>query len=267
MKGPGPHPGLKSLLACAILSMALLAGGDNVQSHIASVLASTILKPFQVALTLSPRLGILWLENRQLRHQLEERAWDGARIHYIEDENQRLRYLLDMTHSSPESLIVTSVLAREQSESGEVLYVDRGSTHGLTEGMPVISLARLVGKVDHVEPGRGRVLTLWNLQLRVSIRVGQPGPGGILRWDPSLGPDLLLEGMDLEESIALGDTVLTSGLGEVFPPGILVGRVVAVQPDSIRLIQEIRVRPFVNLSRLDDVLLMASSDSTRGGRR
>jgi rod shape-determining protein MreC len=239
-----------------LISIALLASGNIVQIPIASFLATTILRPFQVALTLGPRLSTLWLENRQLRTGLEVNAWDHARLRQVAAENHRLRDLLRMAQSEPESLLVTSILAREETRFGEVLHLDKGSAHGLQPGAPVASLARLVGMVDRVEPTRSRVLTVWNLKLRVSARVGLRGPGGILRWEPGLGQDLILENIPLEESLSTGDTVWTSGLGEVFPPGMLVGHVRSVAADSLNLVQTVRVRPFVFLSRLNDVLLI-----------
>jgi rod shape-determining protein MreC len=236
--------------------MALLASGDVVQVPVSSFLATTVLRPFQVALTLGPRLGSLWLENRELQHELETQAWDHTRLLHLEAENRRLRDLLDMRRDEPESLVVTSVLSREPTRFGEILWIDKGRVHGLLAGVPAVSSGRLVGMIDSVEPVRSRVLTLWNEELRVSARVGLRGPGGILRWDRYLGQDLVLENIPLEESVFEGDTVWTSGLGEVFPPGVLVGRVRGTQADSLNLLQTVRVRPFVSLARLQDVLLI-----------
>lgn len=256
MKAWGRRPGGGALLSCTLISVALLAFGDVVQVPVSSLLATTVLRPFQVALTLGPRLGSLWLENRQLHQVLETRAWDRTRLRHLEAENRRLRDLLEMRREEPESLVVTSVLSREPTRYGEILYINKGLAQGLTAGVPAVSSGRLVGMVEAVEPVRSRVITLWNVKLRVSARVGIRGPGGILRWEAALGQDLVLENIPLEEPVAIGDTVWTSGLGEVFPPGILVGRVRSTRADSLNLLQTVRVRPFVSLARLQDVLLI-----------
>ncbi|MBD3335856.1 MAG: rod shape-determining protein MreC [Candidatus Eisenbacteria bacterium] len=264
MIGSGRPPGGRALATCALISVILLVAGDGIQSRAASLLATTTLRPFQVALTLGPRLGFSWLENRGLHRRLEEQAWNRIRLQQLQAENRRLRALLDMTRTSPESLMVASILAREATLLGEVLHVDKGRSDGLREGAPVLSRGRLVGMVDQVEFARSRVLTLWNRRLRVSVRVGRPGPGGLLRWESDPGTRLRLEGIALEENVAPGDTVWTSGLGEVFPPGIPVGRVTAVEADSLKLLQAIRVRPLVSLARLQDVLVLVPPEDEEG---
>jgi rod shape-determining protein MreC len=263
MKGWGRRNGGGALLAAFLISLALLAAGDTVQVRTASILASTVLRPFQVALTLGPRLGGLWLENRDLRRELEVGFWEGARLGELESENQRLRELLAMTGPAADSFLVAAVIGREPTRSGEVLYVDKGTRHGLKRGTPAVSRARLVGMVDLVESRRSRVLTLWNLQLRVSARIGRAGVGGILRWDPARGRDLVMGEIAFEEGIAPGDTVWTSGMGEIFPPGLLVGTVRSVETDSLRLLQSVRIRPFTSLARLRDLLLVTART---GGR-
>jgi len=79
---------------------------------------------------------------------------------------------------------------------------------------------------------------------------------GILRWKG--GPNCALENVPVQAHISVGDTVVSSGLGGIFPKGLLVGVIVSIGPDNTGLFHEIEVAPAADLSRVEEVFVVKS---------
>jgi rod shape-determining protein MreC len=198
-------------------------------------------------------------ENRALRAQLSERLLEDARLYDAEQQNRRFRRMLEIRSATTFSLIPGQVVARPGHFNSEYLAVDVGSNHGVSEGLGALSIRGLVGSVVEVRSHTCLVRSLFSPQSRVSITVQRTGAGGILRSDGSAA--LIVPDIPLEEAVAPGDSVLTSGLGGVYPPGIRVGVVFDVTDDRRLLVHKARVRPFERFSKVREVFV-ARADTT-----
>jgi rod shape-determining protein MreC len=199
-------------------------------------------------------------ENRALRARLADRLLDDARLYDAEQQNQRFRRMLEIRDALPYSLIPGQVIARPGHFNSEYLALDVGSEHGVALGTGALSIRGLVGTVVEVRNASCLVRSLFSPQSRVSIIIQRTGAGGILKSDGSAS--LIVPDIPLEEEVAPGDSVLTSGLGGVFPPGIRVGIVFDVKDDRRLLVHRVRVRPFERFSKVREVFItkMDSSD-------
>jgi rod shape-determining protein MreC len=133
--------------------------------------------------------------------------------------------------------------------------VDRGTVSGLAGGEAVVSIDGLVGHVAQLFPGRARVRLITNYEAPVSVRVQRNRVIGVLEWDPATAK-LRMRNVPASEEVAQGDTLVSSGLGGVYPEGLYVGRVESVRPDPMGLVQEIVVRPGARFNRLDELFLL-----------
>jgi rod shape-determining protein MreC len=193
-------------------------------------------------------------ENARLRDAAARLALENFALREAELENVRLRTLLDFKAASWFQLEPAAVLARDAGRFGRALKISKGRGAGLGVNMPVVNHEGLVGKVIEVDAGSSFVQILRDPDCRVSALVQRSRVAGILAWDPREGVRLL--DVPHHADVEVGDLIVTSGLGEIFPKGILVGRVESVTFEEAHLFRRIEVEPFVDFSHLEEVFVI-----------
>ena len=190
--------------------------------------------------------GELDAENRRLRAEL-------AALTEARQENRRLRALLDFAEETRLPTLAARVIAEDASSWFRTIEIDRGSADGIAEGQPVVNAAGLIGRVVRTSPHSARVLLITDASSAVAVLVQDQRIRGVCRGQ---GGTLALDFALVQEVIQVGDGVITSGLGGVFPKGLLVGYVSGVQREQFGLFQTIEVAPAVDFTRLEEVLVL-----------
>jgi rod shape-determining protein MreC len=197
------------------------------------------------ATELTARLSTLELERQQL---LAERA-----------EAARLRALLAFAEHSPERRYVGArvIGVRLGTVGRQLLTIDRGSDDGIARMMPVVVADGVVGRVQTVAGGSAEVLVLTDGTSSVAVRVDRTRARANVR---GMGkPDLCkLEYALRTEDVSEGDALVTSGTDGVFPRGLPVGKVTQLTRTPHGLFQEARVVPAVDVTRLEEVLVITA---------
>jgi rod shape-determining protein MreC len=197
------------------------------------------------AVELSRRVRSLELERQQL---LETRG-----------EAERLRRLLGFAESAVEQRYVGArVIGIRLGPAGrQLLTVDRGSADGIAPMMPVVVAEGVVGRIHSVAQGSADVLVLTDLNSSIAVRVERTRARANVR---GLGkPDLCrLEYALRTEDMTEGDPLVTSGTDGVFPRGLPVGKVTQLERRAHGLFQDARVVPAVDVTRLEEVLVLTS---------
>lgn len=197
------------------------------------------------AAELSVRVRDLELERQQL---LAERA-----------EAERLRRLLAFAEASPDRRYVGArvVGVRLGPVGLQLLTIDRGSDDGIARMMPVVVADGVVGRVHAVAGGTADVLVLTDRNSSVAARVERTRARANVR---GLGkPDAARLDFALRtEDMIEGDALVTSGTDGVFPRGVPVGKVTQLDRTAHGLFQEARVIPAVDVTRVEEVLVMTS---------
>lgn len=171
-------------------------------------------------------------------------------------ENARLRALLRMKETLPGTSVPVSVIAEEATPWFRTVVVDRGSQDGIREGVPVVALNGVVGQVIKVGATSAKVLLLTDHASAMAATVQRSRARGVVKGK---GGDLCsLEFASRQDDIRLGDIVVTSGVGGVYPKGIPIGEVTMVKKGEYGIFQTVTVRPAVNLSRLEELLVLVS---------
>ncbi|MCX5666132.1 MAG: rod shape-determining protein MreC [Candidatus Omnitrophica bacterium] len=170
----------------------------------------------------------------------------------INDENARLRSLLDFRKLIPYTSIPAQVIGRDPSNWSNSLIIDKGSSSGIKTNMAVISTRGLVGRI--VETGKisSKALLITDPNLRVGILIRRNRQGGILTGTP--GGRCKIIYISLDSDVKPGDKVMTAGFGSVFPKGILIGEIEKVGREEGRLYKYAILKPSQDLSRLEEVL-------------
>jgi rod shape-determining protein MreC len=190
-------------------------------------------------------------ENRRLRAEV-------ATTVELRQENARLKRLLGFVEETNLPTLAARVIGEDASGWFRTIEIDRGAADGLRDGLPVVNAAGLVGRVVRTSPHSARVLLITDASSAVAVLVQDQRIRGICRGQ---GGTLILDFALLQDTIQVGDGVITSGLGGVFPKGLVVGYVQAVQREQFGLFQTIEIEPAVDFAHLEEVLVL-----TGGGR-
>jgi rod shape-determining protein MreC len=164
-------------------------------------------------------------QNRQLRVEITDlHVWQDKAI-AAENENQRLRAVLGLKTDPPIPMVTAHVIADSRGPFADTRVADAGKERGVTPGNPVMSERGLIGRVTGVGHDVSRILLLTDIASRTPVLIDRTNARAILSGDG--GPNPKLAYMRGQDPVKVGDRVLTSGDGGVFPRGLPVG--VAVQ--------------------------------------
>jgi rod shape-determining protein MreC len=196
-------------------------------------------------------------ENRQLRQEIERMRLEQARMSQDADQARRLQALLAFKEQFISQTIAAQVIGGTGSELSRSVYIDKGSRDGIKRDMAVITKDGIVGKVLYVYHSTSLVLLIDDQTSGVGAILDKTRLQGILRGTSS--GEVVLEKVMSDETVPVGEQVLTSGGDGIFPKGLPVGTVTKVSSGS-DLFLSIRVRPAADLSRLEEVLVVTKVD-------
>jgi len=202
-------------------------------------------------------------ENRELKQEIQQMKLEQARMSQDAEQGRRLQALLSFKEQFVSQTMAAQVIGWSGSEQSRSIYIDKGAREGIKPDMAVITKDGIVGKVLQVygtnplERSVSQVLLIDDQTSGVGAILEKARLQGILRGTPS--GDVVLEKVMSDETVPVGELVLTSGGDGIFPKGLPVGKVTKVSVGS-DLFLNIRVRPAANLSRLEEVLVVTKID-------
>jgi rod shape-determining protein MreC len=177
-------------------------------------------------------------------------------------ETQRLQRLLAMRDNSQADFLTARVVGKDATNWFKTILLDCGSMHGVRRDQPVLAPNGLVGRVVEVAPTSARVQLLTDSVSAVGGLIRRTRVTGIISG--ILGAGARIRYLPLMSDVAVGDEVVTSGMGGLFPKGILIGRIATVERKSGALFQEATLTPAVDLSRLEEVLILKGIEVREG---
>lgn len=190
-------------------------------------------------------------ENRKLLNSI-------ASLREIQQENLRLRKLLDFQESLRLKTVVARVIAKDVSTEFRAIRINRGESSGIQKNMAVVTDEGVVGRVLRTTADTADIITLLDLLSAVDSIVERSRARGVV------------EGMTDEvcqlrfalrtDDIQPGDILISSGLGGIFPKGVPVGTVSKVNRKPYGITQDIEVRPAVDFSKLEEVVVLTQSE-------
>ncbi len=188
----------------------------------------------------------------------------------LERENRLLRRMLGFKDASSHGLLLGRVIARGGTSGWwQSVRINRGSKDGVQPNQAVITIDGLVGKTTAVTGHTADVLLITDPANRIACRLERTGDLGVAR---GLGTGLsgksdfemviaaqptTVDYVDKDAQIAVGDMVLSSGLGGTYPGGLILGTVLGSEMDDSRLYQRLQVRPAADLARLQYVWVVS----------
>jgi rod shape-determining protein MreC len=253
-----------AIIVSTLTIMALDVQGTKGTTWVESVVVSA-LAPIQKAITrTSQKTHHLWesyvnlvnvqAENENLREEIQALRGENNRLVEENLRHQRLSDLLQVQKKAKEPMLLANVVGHDSTTWSNVLVVDRGTEEKVGKKMVVVSADGLVGHVIQTSPKASKVLLLTDFRHSVDALIQRTRDRGVVA-----GRDrytCLMNYIPLEADVKVGDRVITSGMGGLFPKGLVIGTVIHVTKRKADLYQEALVKPSADLMRLEEVFVI-----------
>ena len=195
-----------------------------------------------------------------LRDRISELSGTALEYEQLRRENERLRALLNEVPTYNYPLEYAEIVSKDPQNFYSTIVINKGSANGIVVGMPVISYRNgymtLVGRIVEARRYNSRVLSLIDQRSQISVMLEGLRATGIMTGQSPKSAQAHLEYIDLQLDVEEGDRVITSGMGGVFPRGILAGTIFKVEKKNYGLFHDLYVEPAVNFSTLENVYII-----------
>ncbi|MBN1574111.1 MAG: rod shape-determining protein MreC [Deltaproteobacteria bacterium] len=200
-------------------------------------------------------------ENEELKKHLERISskYDNLKTLYIETEknNRRLEEMLGFTMIAPYTLLPARVIGSDPAPYSSAIIIDKGKENGVVRDLPVMSVSGIVGIVLNVSDKSSTVMLLNDRRSRIAVTLQDDRTRGVL--EGYADGTIHLSFVDRKNVVEPGDVVVTSGMENIFPKGLLVGRIAEAKRPKYGLFQDIVVAPKVDLKSVEEVLIIIRS--------
>jgi rod shape-determining protein MreC len=265
------------VLVCVAANIVFLhfAGKEKAAAFLPNRILLTLVAPFQEGATKVIRFSQhlwrqyfyhvnLYEQNQRLKRELALANAKQNRLRELELSNQRLRRLLQLKKSVPQKIVAAEVVGRDTSQWFRTIVINKGAEDGVEKGYAIVAPEGVVGQVVETAPFHAKVLLIVDANSAVAVKVQRTRARGILKGDPSglCRLDYALRKHDIKT----GDIIITTGQDRVFPKGLLVGRVTAIDQPHAGIFKNVLVHPFIDFTTIEEVMVIIEPplDSLRG---
>lgn len=192
-------------------------------------------------------------DNQRLREEIKWLRQENHRYLEAYLQYQRLQRLLNFREQTPLDVVAAEVIGRNSNSWTEIIYINRGTRDKVAKGFPVVTHDGLVGQVIHAAPALSQVMLLTDFRSGVDALVQRTRASGVVT---GRGRDLAaLKFLPVGADIQPGDRLISSGMGGVFPKGLIIGAVKDI-PRNGRQTHQVEIQPNVDFSHLEEVLVL-----------
>ena len=261
-----PWLGIVCFILLVVVSLTLLTWKVKNRVPVA-MLENAVLSiayPLQHAMTWMSR-GIqgVWDRYMNLVHVQQENLRLHAEVKWLRQENhrfleaylqgQRLQQLLNFKERLPPEVVVAEVVGRDGNNWTEVISINKGTRDRVSKGQAVITHEGLVGQVIKAGPALSQVMLITDIHSGVDALVQRTRTSAVVsgRGRSAVELKFLPVGADVQP----GDRLISSGMGGVFPKGLIIGEVTDLRRNGNQF-QHVEVQPNVDFSHLEEVLVL-----------
>ena len=204
--------------------------------------------------------------NQKLEIKLTELEHKNSKLESLEIENERLRSLLNFKDKNPElNLTACKVICRNSSNYYSTFLIDKGENHGIRTFMPVVGSKGVVGYVVQTGATFSKVQTVIEGGSSLGCIITRTGDIAVCEGDTNLLKDglMTMTYVSKDMSIVEGDIIETSGLGEIYPAGLVIGRVKELKNESITKNQYAVIKPAEDFDYIREVFVVTNHNKTR----
>ncbi len=205
--------------------------------------------------------GAVYDENEALKKQVQELNDKLVDYDQCKQENDQYKDYLEIKERNPDfTFEPAGVIARDQGERFYSFTIDKGSLDGISYLDPVITADGLVGRIYEVGLTSSKVMTILDISMSISAYDSATRDTGVVNGDVVLSEQgrCKLSLLSKENSVTKGDIVLTSGIGGIYPKGLIIGRVEGVEMESHGMSYYAEIIPTADIKQIKDVLVITS---------
>lgn len=250
----GRHWHTVHFVSIVVLCLVLIFGGRKVQSFVAGIVHAGFHYPFALARSTVVDLSTANAEKERLQELLVEASRKLSGLDEIERENRRLRMVLGFDPPAGYSLLPTKVVSVMGGAIPISAVINRGEHDTIVTDQPLINEQGLIGRIRTVSSDYATVQLLTDPAHRVAVRVANSREMGIVKY--RTGEGLTLDNLPVQADISEGDLIISSGLGGIYPPGLVVGTVESVVRPEDRPFCEVRLKSAVNFNSLEEMFIL-----------
>lgn len=213
-------------------------------------------------------LDRIYEENKVLKRTLAQSAKDRARLNTLEYENERLQTLLNFTERQRQlnnyTFHVAQVVSYSTDPYNQTFRINLGSQDGITDNMAVATHEGLIGRTMRVSEFHAIVQLISNIDeqtndtkaIAATVEGKEHASYGIIEKYDADEEVLYMTKINQDDPLAVGDTIVTSGLGQVFPKGIVIGTVVERDVGEYGITHVAKVKPAAQLGHIREVFVI-----------
>ncbi len=265
----GPSP-LARFAFFAMLSVLLMVA-DAYQNYLVVLrqAVAVVVTPLQrlanAPSVLSERVGEFFIsqaylqkENARLQQLELQQAAQLQGYQAVQAENAYLRKLLEARKQSPQTLLMAEILYAGRDPFSHKIILDKGTSHGIAAGQPVVDDVGVVGQVTRAYPFSSEVTLLTDKDQAIPIEIVRNGMRAIAFGQGREGT-LGMAFMPMNADVLPGDVVVTSGIDGTYPPGLPVALVSKIERDAAVAFARIVCTPSAGIGRHKQVLVVTSN--------
>jgi rod shape-determining protein MreC len=193
-------------------------------------------------------------ENRMLKQKVAELQAETHQIKEMRLANDRLRHLLQFREKNSSSMIGAEVIGQDPSSWFKSVTIDKGERDGVKRGMAVVSPTGIIGQILKTAPHYATVLLITDYNSAIDSIVQRTRAKAIVEGKGE--NRCQLKYLLRTEEVAVGDTVVTSGLGGNFPKGLMVGEIKQVDKKGHGIFQHAELVPSVDFTQIEEVFVI-----------
>lgn len=262
---------LVTLILLAVICISI--SGEN-RFYYMENFFGTVLSPLQkVLLTSTSKInaGVSFLrdikeiknENEFLKEKIEQVEKENRELLQFKEQNIGFKEILNIKSSySGYKFVYSDIIAKDMGNWFDIFTINRGSRDGLAENYPVITNRGLVGRIKKVDVLSSKVISIIDEDSVVSARISKTRDLVVVKGDVSLKGEgfCRMDYIPPDADVFVGDTVETSGLGYIFPKGLVIGKVKEIRKNS-EFNKYAVVEPTVDLRRIENIIVLCKDGS------
>ncbi len=194
-------------------------------------------------------------QNLELEQEVQQLKAKNAKLQEIKQENQFLQSSLELVKKTDYELDLATIIGHGFQGIERYFLIDKGSSAGIKKNMPVIVYENiLVGKIIEVFQGSSKVLLTISPNSKIPALIQESRIQGLIKGTKK--KTLFLDLVPKNSTVEIGDRIVTSGLGGIFPKGILIGEILTIENFEHEIFQQITIQPAVDLEELEQVFII-----------
>ena len=263
----------KQLLRGGVLLLVLItviASGKQLNATLLESAIGVVVTPFQdlttgisswvdETITASRNKADLKEENTELKNQIADLLEENRRLAMYEAENAKLSALLKIAQRYPDyESVGANVIAKDPGVWYDGFTIDKGTTSDISANMVLIAPEGLVGKVLESGLTFSKAQSILDSRSSVPAMSVRTGDLGVVKGNYTLSADglCIMEYIDGDAEILVGDEIVTSHLSDIYPAGLAIGKVLELETDTSGLTKYAVIQPYVDLKHLDTILVI-----------